>query len=103
MCHTMSQMLRDCQVTPTGNSTSTRIETHPPLGELVDALLGGGTSGLDHVQDALLVRHEAGHFAYYLPHHLDALAQSLWGNRAERVKKKRVRQLQVIMDKTRGT
>lgn len=54
-----------------------RIGTHPPLGELVDALLGGGTSGLDHVEDALFVRHEAGHFAHNLPHHLHALAQSL--------------------------
>lgn len=53
------------------------ILSHPPLGELVDALLRRGPAGLDHVEDALLVGHQARHLAYHVPHHLHALAEAL--------------------------
>lgn len=46
---------------------------HPPLGELVDALFCGGTTGLDHVEDALFVGHETRHFTDHLSYHLNAL------------------------------
>lgn len=50
---------------------------HPPLGELVDALLRGCPARLDHVEDTLLVGHQARHLAHDVPDHLHALAEAL--------------------------
>lgn len=47
------------------------------LGEFVDALVGGGSSGLDHVEDAALVRGEAGDLARDLAAEGDALGDAL--------------------------
>lgn len=54
-----------------------RHSTYALLGELVDALLRRGAAALDHVENALLVRHEADDLAHHLAHELRLLAGAL--------------------------
>merc|ERR1712127_314266 len=52
----------------------TLVRAQPHLGELVNALLRAGATGLDHIKDALLVRHQAADLTDNLTHELHTLA-----------------------------
>lgn len=47
------------------------VRPEPSLGELVDALVGRTSPGLDHVEDPALVRGQSHHLPNQTPDHLD--------------------------------
>lgn len=56
---------------------STLVAAKTPLGKLVDTLVCGRSSRLDHIEDALLVRAEANNLAGKRTAHLGALGSDL--------------------------
>jgi len=53
------------------------VTPEPLLGELVDALVGGRSAGLDHVEDPPLVRGQSSNFPSDAPAELRPLAEFL--------------------------
>lgn len=56
---------------------SSWMNTYALLGELVDTLFGRGTTTLDHIKDALLVRHQADDLTHHLADKVGLLASTL--------------------------
>ena len=60
--------------------------TYALLRELVDTLLSRRAATLDHIKDALLVRHEADDLAHDLAHEFSLLAGALSNTRTNHIK-----------------
>jgi hypothetical protein len=54
-----------------------QTETYSSLGELVHSLLRASTAGLEHIQQASLIRRHADNLRHQLTNHSGALGQSL--------------------------